>query len=208
VDPRQCRQAGRPARRCVERRRRHQRSGQVVESSVVGGTEYAVEWSGGSLIKLEDLPGSTGSVAASLNDAGVVGESAGYAAEWSAGRVINLQGLPGSSLSEAESINDSGQVVGFSVVDGVTYATEWSDGSSIKLGGLPGATFSSAESINNLGQVTRESDGSTVVREPSTWAMMPVGFAGLGFTGYRRAKAAARLVAPNRLALGRKPNHR
>ena len=30
---------------------------------------------------------------------------------------------------------------------------------------------------------------TSVVPEPSTWAMMLVGFAGLGFTGYRRAKA-------------------
>ena len=28
------------------------------------------------------------------------------------------------------------------------------------------------------------------VPEPSTWAMMLLGFAGLGFAGYRRAKAA------------------
>jgi hypothetical protein len=39
-----------------------------------------------------------------------------------------------------------------------------------------------------------ESVGS--VPEPSTWAMMLLGFAGLGFAGYRRAKAGhAALVA-------------
>jgi probable HAF family extracellular repeat protein len=142
-------------------------SGQVVGSSVIGGTEYAVEWSGGTLVKLEDLSGSADSVAAAINDAGVVvGESGGYATEWSGGRVINLGRLPGSSLSEAESIN-TGQVVGFSVVGGVTYATEWSGGSVINLGGLPGATFSSAESINSFGQIVGESDGSTVVPETS-----------------------------------------
>ena len=102
--------------------------------------------------------------------------------------MINLGGLPGSSFSEAESIN-TGQVVGFSVVGGVTYATEWSGGSVINLGGLPGATFSSAESINGFGQIVGESDGSTVVPETSTWAMMLSGFAGLGFAHYRRAKA-------------------
>jgi hypothetical protein len=47
--------------------------------------------------QLEDLPGSIGSVAASINDGGVaVGESGGHAAEWSGGRVIDLGGLPGS----------------------------------------------------------------------------------------------------------------
>ncbi len=29
----------------------------------------------------------------------------------------------------------------------------------------------------------------TVVPEPSTWAMMMLGFAGLGFTGYRKARS-------------------
>jgi len=28
----------------------------------------------------------------------------------------------------------------------------------------------------------------TAVPEPSTWAMMSLGFAGLGFAGYRKAK--------------------
>jgi hypothetical protein len=30
------------------------------------------------------------------------------------------------------------------------------------------------------------------VPEPSTWIMMAVGFAGLGFAGYRRTRSAAR----------------
>ena len=110
--------------------------------------------------------------------------------------MINLGGLPGSSASEAESINDAGQVVGFSVVDGVTYATEWSGGSVVNLGGLPGSMDSSASAINYAGKVVGVSDGS-VVPEPSTWAMMLVGFAGLGLAGYRRAKAAV-FIAPER----------
>jgi probable HAF family extracellular repeat protein len=87
------------------------------------------------------------------------------------------------------SINDSGQVVGFSVVDGVTYATEWSGGSVINLGSLPDAAYSAATDINNAGQTVGESNGSSVP-EPSTWAMMLAGFAGLGLAGSRRAKAA------------------
>jgi hypothetical protein len=30
-----------------------------------------------------------------------------------------------------------------------------------------------------------------VIPEPSTWAMMLIGFAGLGFAGYRRATRAS-----------------
>jgi hypothetical protein len=36
---------------------------------------------------------------------------------------------------------------------------------------------------------------ATQVPEPSTWAMMLVGFAGLGFAGYGRARGARRLAA-------------
>jgi hypothetical protein len=34
-----------------------------------------------------------------------------------------------------------------------------------------------------------------VVPEPSTWAMMLLGFAGLGFVGYRQARKAGRAIA-------------
>ena len=34
------------------------------------------------------------------------------------------------------------------------------------------------------------SGSATLVPEPSTWAMLVVGFAGLGYAGWRRAKAA------------------
>jgi hypothetical protein len=36
---------------------------------------------------------------------------------------------------------------------------------------------------------------STSVPEPSTWAMMLLGFAGLGFAGYRKGKGAAAFAA-------------
>ncbi len=44
-----------------------------------------------------------------------------------------LEGLPGFTSSVAQGINDAGQVVGYSVVDGVSHAIEWSDGSVINL---------------------------------------------------------------------------
>jgi uncharacterized membrane protein len=78
-------------------------------------------------------------------------------------------------------------VVGYSAVRGVNYATEWSGGSVINLGGLPGYMGSAADGINDAGQVV----GSTYFSapEPSTWAMTLIGFVGLAFAGYRRAKA-------------------
>jgi uncharacterized membrane protein len=175
-------------------------AGQVVGQSSSG---YATEWSGGSVINLGGLPGSMGSSASSINDAGqVVGESLGggyRATEWSGGSVINLGGLPGSTYSFAFSINDAGQVVGESLI-GVEYATEWSGGSVINLGDLPGGYSSEATAINNAGQVVGVSYPIVlVVPEPSTWAMMLLGFAGLGFAGYRRERRAKRRPPPSPL---------
>ena len=70
---------------------------------------------------------------------------------------------------------------------GSSYATEWSDGRVIDLGGLPGSTDSYAYGINDAGQAVGDSRLSTVP-EPSTWAMMLLGFAGLAFAGYRRSE--------------------
>ncbi len=71
-----------------------------------GVIAHATEWSGGSVIDLGGLPGSTASIASGINDAGqAVGYSSvgdvGYATEWSSGSVINLEGLPGSTVSSA-----------------------------------------------------------------------------------------------------------
>ena len=75
-------------------------------------------------------------------------------------------------------------------------ATEWSGGSVIDLGGLPDFTMSEALSINDAGQVGGISNSSVVVvPEPSTWAMMLFGFAGLALAGYRRAKAGHATLA-------------
>ena len=161
-------------------------AGQVVGVSLLNH-DYATEWSGGSVINLGE------GIAYGINDAGqVVGFSdvSGYATEWSAGSVINLGGLPGSSDSRALSINDAGQAVGFSTVGGTEIATEWSGGKVIDLGGLPGSAWSVALSINDAGQAVGYTEAPRLppVPESSTWAMMLVGFAGLGFAGYSRAR--------------------
>jgi probable HAF family extracellular repeat protein len=114
-------------------------------SACMTGQTCATEWSNGHVIELGGLPGSTYSVAYSINDAGqAVGESAsGHAIEWSGGSVIDLG--PGS----AHGINDAGQVVGVSSAG----ATEWSGGSVIDLPNVPGSTFGVASAINDVGQV-------------------------------------------------------
>ena len=50
-------------------------------------------------------------------------------------------------------------------------------------------TFFNDEGNEPSGLLVTTSGGSAgVIPEPSTWAMMLIGFAGLGFVGYRRAK--------------------
>ena len=164
-----------------------------------GFSVQPAEWVGGSVIDLGTLPGSFGGLVSGINDAG---QAVGYspfvnavtdATEWSGGSVINLGGLPGSQESFASGINDLGQVVGYSYRRGddgglVGSATEWSDGDIINLGGLPGSQESQAFDINDRGQAVGESVFfPSTVPEPSTWAMMLLGFAGLAFAGYRRS---------------------
>jgi probable HAF family extracellular repeat protein len=163
--------------------------GQVVGASTigvlnVGFTEIATEWSDGKVINLGGLAGSNESQAYGINDRGqavgfsVVG-GVEYATEWSNGSVIDLG--PGV----AEAINDAGQVVGLNGLgSNVGFATEWSFGSVINLG--PGE----ANGINDLGQIVGVSSGPFPVPELSTWAMLLLGFAGLGYVGYRQAKRA------------------
>ena len=60
----------------------------------------AVEWSGGSVIDLPGLPGSTQSDAFAINNLGQVAGYSDvggirYAVEWSGGSVIDLGNLPG-----------------------------------------------------------------------------------------------------------------
>jgi hypothetical protein len=52
------------------------------------------------------------------------------------------------------------------------------------VGGTPAPTFNEAFSLSG-----------SVAPEPSTWAMMLLGFVGLGFHGYRHARKASAVSA-------------
>jgi hypothetical protein len=54
--------------------------------------------------------------------------------------------------------------------------------------GSPGMTVDNPTPQVSIG-------ASTAIPEPSTWAMMVLGFAGLGFAGYRHAKGRAAVAA-------------
>jgi probable HAF family extracellular repeat protein len=142
-------------------------------------------------------------MAVAINDRGdVVGYS--YTADlllhatlWSNGATIDLGTLPGGMISEATGINNRGDIVGWSNYGGTGYshAFLWSDGIMIDLGTL-GGTTSQANGINNHGVIVGWSYTAdnvnyeatvwtpvTGVPEPATWAMMLLGFAGLGLAG-------------------------
>jgi hypothetical protein len=83
-------------------------------------------------------------------------------------------------------------------VDGVLFATAGNPGGSWNLWGNGPDSYSLYEYVPNVGYAvavtgtfavsTPEASSSAVsAPEPSTWAMLLLGFAGLGFAGYRKA---------------------
>jgi probable HAF family extracellular repeat protein len=164
-------------------------AGQVAGYSFASN-DNATEWSNGQVFNLGPL------WANDINEAGqVVGYNGSVATEWSNGQTINLPLLPGSIDSQAEGINNAGQVVGYSTLGYGNVATEWSNGQLAPLPLLPGFKFESsvATGINDAGEVVGYSVvvANPGVPEPSTWALMLLGFAGLGYAGYRQAKRAS-----------------
>ena len=104
----------------------------------------------------------------------------------------------GSTFTQALGVNDLGEIVGFYVdANGIQHGY-------IDNGGVytsfdpPGSASTTINGINDKGDivgfytnpVTDTTDGfvGTPVPEPSTWGMMLLGFAGLGFFGYRKVR--------------------
>ncbi len=107
---------------------------------------------------------------------------------------ITLPGIP-------TDINDTDQIIGY-YGSGTQYKGFLYDNGVVTTIDFPGAAQTMLEGINDEGQIVgwySDSTGGhdflatpTPAPESSTWAMMLLGFAGLGFAGYRRAAKAAK----------------
>jgi PEP-CTERM motif len=155
------------------------------------------------------LPANTNSQATGVNDLGIVSgfyqegpnTSPVFTAFFDQFGSITSFKVPGSVSTQALGINDQGWIVGdYTVANGDMFGfLDKGGGVFITLDPF-GSTAVTANGINDNGNVVGfyvnaagatigfESAplGSTPIPEPSTWAMMLLGFAGLGFLGYRK----------------------
>ena len=104
----------------------------------------------------------------------------------------------GSTFTAALGVNDLGEIVGSYVgADGNTHGYIDNNGVFTSFD-PPGSASTTINGVNDKGDIvgfytnptTDTVDGfvGTPVPEPSTWAMMLAGFAGLGFLGYRKVR--------------------
>ena len=99
----------------------------------------------------------------------------------------------GSTFTQALGINDLGEIVGFytdSMGDRHGYIDNDGVSTSFDPAGSIGTTING---VNDLGDIvgfyaTAIGFVGTPVPGPSTWAMMLLGFAGLGYAAYRKTK--------------------
>jgi hypothetical protein len=82
-------------------------------------------------------------------------------------------------------------------IDGLLFATAQNPGGYWNLWGTSPGNYSLWESVGSYNYPIEENGTLSVaaVPEPSTWAMMLVGFAGLGFAGYRASRRISAVIA-------------
>lgn len=172
--------------------------------STRAGQVQAVYWQNGQEIVLPSLGGN--SYVMAINDSGqMAGFASSYAVVWKDGVLSTLGTLAGYQTYLVGGINIQGQVVGEAFVGNNTHALSWTNGQAIDLNDLlpsqvakEGWVLNTATGINRAGQIiglatnalTGVSQGYVLspVPEPSTWALMALGCAGVGLTSRRRAK--------------------
>jgi PEP-CTERM motif len=105
--------------------------------------------------------------------------------------------FPGSVDTQALGVNNLGEIVGDYVDTGGLMHGFLDNAGTFTMLDPTGSTATTINGINDSGTVVGfyvNANGSTIgtegtmVPEPSTWAMMLAGFAGLGFLGYRKVR--------------------
>src|ERR1019366_341127 len=138
-----------------------------------------------------NVPGASATIAEGINDSGqVVGwyrtGNIDNGFLYSNNSYIALSGPIGALGAYVFGINNSGQIVGFKFGnDGINHGFLYNDGNYTTID-VPGAINTMPYGINNRGQIVGQvynpiNNPAGGVPEPSTWAMMILGFAGIGF---------------------------
>jgi hypothetical protein len=116
--------------------------------------------------------------------------------------VVSSITVPGSVSTQALGVNDLGAIVGdYTLPNGDMFGFLDQGGVFTTIDPF-GSTVVTANGINDKGVIVGfygDANGNTIgfatVPEPSTWAMMALGFAGLGFAGYRKAQRKGAALA-------------
>jgi hypothetical protein len=115
--------------------------------------------------------------------------------------ILTNNGIPaGWTVTESTYVNPDNKLFGTEeLLATTTFTSQGATTSSKTLNLIPPYSvtevFSFTVSANSLGSVlATEKVTDPAVPEASTWAMMLAGFAGLGFVGHRRKKAAVRVA--------------
>jgi PEP-CTERM motif len=151
------------------------------------------------------LPANFNSQATGVNNAGTVVGFYQYNAASDFSAFVDIGGattsfqFPGSISTQALGVNDLGNIVGdYFDANGNMFGFLDVGGSFTTLDPF-NSTAVTANGINDNNQIVGfyvDGAGNTIgflssgVPEPSTWAMMVLGFAGLGFVTYRRQQKA------------------
>ncbi len=161
--------------------------------------------SGGVFTAIAGLPTNFNNQAVGINSAGtIVGfyqPDAGLATSFGyldVGGTITTIDPFGSTFTQALGVNSLGEIVGFYTdADGNQHG--YIDNSGVFTSfDPPGSASTTINGLNDKGDIvgfytSASADAvigfvGTPVPEPSTWAMMLLGFAGFGFLGYRKAR--------------------